>query len=176
MIKYAGIGARKTPEELLPNLSTAAASLAKAGVGLRTGGSWGADQAFYDGWKRVEQDELVEIFVPYSGFRGFVCTNANRVFGPPSKEAKAIAREFHPNWANVGDTGRMYLARNVYQILGFDLESPSDFVLCWTPDGKEIGGTSQGIRIAHSHSIPVINLGNTSLEEANDRIQDILEG
>jgi len=175
MIKYAGIGARKTPEELLPKLTAAAASLAEAGVGLRSGGSWGADQAFYDGWQKVGKDELVEVFVPYSGFRGFVSTHGNRVFGPPSKEARALAREFHPNWANVGDTGRMYLARNGYQVLGPDLKSPSDFVLCWTPGGEEIGGTAQAIRVARGHGIPVINLGKVSLEEANETIQDILD-
>lgn len=48
------------------------------------------------------------------------------------------------------------MARNSYQILGPDLRTPADFVVCWTPDGSETedqrtpltGRTGQAIALA----------------------------
>ena len=51
------------------------------------------------------------------------------------------------------------------QVLGEDCNTPSSFVLCWTPNGKEIGGTSQALRIAKHYNIPIINWG--TVEEPN---------
>lgn len=52
------------------------------------------------------------------------------------------------------------MARNSYQILGQDLsfDNSSRFVVCWTPGGEEVGGTSQAIRIAKYYGIPIFNL------------------
>jgi len=44
--------------------------------------------------------------------------------------------------------------------------TPSNFVICYTPHGKDIGGTSQAIRIAKHHHIPVYNLGNDDVLQA----------
>ena len=35
---------------------------------------------------------------------------------------------------------------------------PSNFVVCYTPDGKASGGTGQAIRIAEYYNIPIYNL------------------
>ena len=51
-------------------------------------------------------------------------------------------------------------SRNAMQVLGFDLDDPVDFVLCWTPGGNKLGGTATAIRIAEDHNVPVYNLGN----------------
>ncbi len=56
--------------------------------------------------------------------------------------------------------------RNVYQILGPDLAKPTQFVICYTPDGAtclneftpKSGGTRTAIRIAELHNIPVFNI------------------
>ena len=50
------------------------------------------------------------------------------------------------------------MARNCYQVLGEDLKSPVDMIICWTPDGKAAGGTGQALRIANDNDIPVFNL------------------
>ncbi|ANJ20785.1 DprA-like DNA recombination-mediator protein [Roseobacter phage RD-1410W1-01] len=170
---YAGIGARETPGPILDSMRNAATALAKAGVGLRTGGAKGADQAFFDGWERVGQEQLLEVFVPYSGFRGFR-VGEGPVYGPPTREARLLAKEYHPNWAVLGDTGRDFHARNCYQILGFDLKTPCDFVLCWTKDGKVVGGTGQALRLATAHEIPIFNLGSMSQDEVNEAIMEML--
>lgn len=50
-------------------------------------------------------------------------------------------------------------ARNSYQILGLDLNTPSNFVICWTKNGKGSGGTGQAIRIARAYNIPIFDAG-----------------
>ena len=50
--------------------------------------------------------------------------------------------------------------RNVYQVLGKDLKSPSTFLLCWappTPDGVK-GGTNTAVQLAKKHGAEVINI------------------
>ncbi len=49
----------------------------------------------------------------------------------------------------------MLQARNCYQILGEDLKTPSLFVVCWHTGS---GGTTQAVRLARKHNIPVFNL------------------
>ena len=50
------------------------------------------------------------------------------------------------------------MARNCHQVLGQDLKTPVDFIVCWTKDGGESGGTGQALRIARDLNIPVYNL------------------
>ena len=185
---YAGIGSRETPEPIRKAMRSAAGAMAKAGVTLRTGGAKGADQAFFNGWQSVhgpikvkedftvyfdEEPNLLELYLPYDGYNGFRY-DGNTVFGPPTKEARLLAKKYHPNWSGLGDRGRDFHARNCYQVLGFDLQTPSSFVLCWTEKGKPVGGTAQAIRIAEKHNIPVFNLGSTNLAEASSKIMDII--
>lgn len=39
------------------------------------------------------------------------------------------------------------------------MNSPVNFVICYTAGGRVDGGTGQAIRIAMDHDIPVINAG-----------------
>jgi hypothetical protein len=50
--------------------------------------------------------------------------------------------------------------RNAQIVLGDDLKTPVDFVVCWTPDGKLTGGTAMALRIAFDYDIPIFNLGS----------------
>ena len=52
------------------------------------------------------------------------------------------------------------MARNMHQVLGLTLDVPTDFIVCWTPDGKASGGTGQALRVAKDFSIPIYNLKN----------------
>lgn len=173
---YAGIGARITPPEILNAMYSAAKAMAQANVVLRTGGSSGADQAFYDGLTKIKGEsptELLELYPPYEGFNGFRY-NGKTIFGPPTTEARLMAKEYHPNWGMLGDLGRDFHARNCYQVLGFDLKTPADFIICWTPNGKPVGGTAQAIRIAEKYNIPVFNLSSIDLPTASNKIMDII--
>jgi hypothetical protein len=159
---YAGIGARSTPDEILELMQRAAKGLSNLGYTLRSGGAKGADSAFEAG---VSDPNLKEIFLPFQRFNG----NESPRFGT-CRSARLIAKEFHPNWPNLGCRGRDFMARNAYQILGQNLKRPADFVLCWTPNGKVVGGTGQALRMAAHFQIPVFNFAVMAPNEINDEI------
>lgn len=62
------------------------------------------------------------------------------------------------------------MRRNGCQVLGLELDKPSNMVICYTPDGLPSGGTGQAIRIAESYRIPVINLFHTKIEVLKELI------
>lgn len=176
-LSYAGIGARLTPVDILQLMSGVAANLEELGWTLRTGGAQGADSAFFGG---LATTDLVEVYIPWEGFQGFTRANpqiCNIADLTPSllNTAFAVAEEHHPAWHMLTGPAQRLMARNSFQVLGPDLETPSDCVICWTPKGEIKGGTGQALRIAASHDIPVINLGSCSLEEAEDIISGLLE-
>ena len=164
---YAGIGSRETPKDILSAMTSVGRFMATWGHTLRSGAAPGADSAFEYG--AVSKGGEVEIYLPYKGFKG----HHSELFGS-TKEARQLAAKFHPNWANVGCMGRDFHGRNCYQILGPGLDSPADFVVCWTPKGKTVGGTGQSIRMAEHYDIPIFNLGSMSLDEANEKITELL--
>jgi hypothetical protein len=134
--------------------------LCSKGYILRSGGASGADSAFETG---VPDSSMKEIYLPWKGFNGSV-SSRYRV----ADEAIRFAREFHPAFDRLAYGARRLMARNGYQVLGFDLSTPVDFVICWTKQGKEIGGTAQALKIARSRGIPYFNL---FFFAARDKIQ-----
>ena len=75
-------------------------------------------------------------------------------------ETERIASEVHPAWDRCNEWARGMHSRNCHQILGYDLKSPVDAVICWTPDGKASGGTATAINLAEEQRIPGFNLFN----------------
>jgi len=138
---YAGIGSRSTPAEELPILTKIAAFLEEAGYILRSGGAEGADKAFEAGISRPSQKEI---------FRIKDCT----------PEAEKIARKVHPMWSACNEHARKLHGRNAQIILGKNLDTPVEFVLAWTWDGKERGGTRTGLVLAQNRGIPTFNLAD----------------
>lgn len=145
---YAGIGSRETPEPILRLMTQIAVSLAIAGYTLRSGAADGADAAFEAGASEKE------IYIPWLGFNGSQSTLL------PSKAAFIMAEKFHPAWHKCSQGARKLHARNCHQVLGQDLNTPSEFIICWTKDALGGGGTGQAIRIAKAHHIPVHDLCN----------------
>ena len=90
-------------------------------------------------------------------------------------ETERIASEVHPAWDRCNEWARGMHSRNCHQILGYDLQSPVDAVICWTPDGKIQGGTSTAIRISMKYNIPVFNLGTKDKESVLQSIKNFLE-
>lgn len=166
---YTGIGSRDTPQDILEAMTAVGSFMAANSHTLRSGAAAGADEAFETGCDAA--DGTKEIYLPYMRFRGH---EAGPEYWGASPNALQIARQFHPNWRALSDVGWLFMGRNTYQILGRDLKTPTDFVLCWTPGGKSVGGTSQALRLADHYRIPVFNLGSMSLDEANEEISDLL--
>lgn len=149
---YAGIGSRATPNDILKEMEEMAQYLEKQGYILRSGGAPGADTAFEAGAINKE------IYLPWKGFN-----NHPGGIYPPTEEAFNIASFYHPKWPFLTQGAQKLHARNVHQILGRDCNTPSAFVLCWTPGGSEApddkrGGTGQAIRVANGYKICVVNM------------------
>jgi hypothetical protein len=158
---YAGIGSRKTPPDMLAKMKRVAARLEKLGYTLRSGGADGADSAFAAGCGKKE------IYLPWDGFNGVKQESGHtRIVSEPSQDAEIIASLVHPAFGRLTAPVKKLMARNSHQILGHDLRTPVDFVVCWTPDGAEsggersrdTGGTGQAIALASMWGIPVFNL------------------
>jgi hypothetical protein len=140
---YTGVGSRKTPKDICELMTLAARRLQNNGWHLRSGGAYGADTAFASG---TTGDDAHTIFLP-----GNVCS-----------EAEVTASRIHPAWNTCSTYARRLHARNVYQVLGRDMRTPSKGLICWTPRGESVGGTRTAIVLALKHNVPVINLGRTT--------------
>jgi hypothetical protein len=160
---YAGIGSRETPETDLELLRRIARQLAADGWVLRSGGAPGADTACESGAADAGDDS--EIYLPWAGFNGHgegIVASAL----PSLRRALDVAEPFHPAWDRLKQPVRLLMARNVMQVLGADLSSPSRFVVCWASgsrfDGGRIvdvaGGTGMAVRLAAAHGIAVFNI------------------
>lgn len=144
---YAGIGARSTPESVLAKMRDIGRRGAEAGHTLRTGGARGADAAFQEGARSAGGDGLYWGFIEV--YRASDAT----------PQAIELASKYHPNWRACADYVRKLHGRNIMILLGHDLNSPVDLVICWTPGGEVVGGTGQALRAAKARGIKVVNLG-----------------
>lgn len=147
---YTGVGSRNTPQTIGLQMQAIAKQLAAAGYILRSGGASGADSFFESG---LDPDNFREIYLPWANFNN----NLSPLFKVCNK-AMQIAEGVHPNWKRLSNGGKKLHARNVYQVLGRDLKTPSKFLVCWTPNGEAVGGTRTAIKIAEAHNVPVCNL------------------
>lgn len=152
---YTGIGSRKTPILYLAEMRNIAEDLAGRGCTLRSGGAAGADSAFEQGCGNGRK----EIYLPWRGFnKNSSKLWFNRFPYEICQEAYKQARLVHPAWDRLSTPVKTLHARNVLQVMGKDLQTPSEFVVCWTPNGACMGGTATAIKLAQKYDIRVINL------------------
>lgn len=157
---YTLIGSRSTPEPVLRKLRTIASILDDHGYMGRSGGADGADSALEDAAHNIE------IFLPWNGFNDRYVDGVRYFLPDPSLEAEAIryAQAAHPKWEKCKPSHRKLHGRNPFQVLGADLQTPSEFVIFYAQpkrDGKEgavMGGTNTAVSVALSKGIPVYNL------------------
>ena len=146
---YAGVGSRETPQDVLKTMLKIGKYLATKGYTLRSGGAKGADTAFENGCDSVGGNK--EIFYANNNKGTLMLTEVIPL-------AEQIASSVHPAWDRCNEYARKLHTRNVAQVMGADLKHPVDFLVCWTKNGKKIGGTSTAISIAEMNNIPVFNL------------------
>lgn len=165
---YAGIGSRKVPKKDAALLQEFAYQAARKGLGLRSGAAIGCDAACELG--AIDACGKTEIFLPWRGYE----RHPSQLFEDNSM-ALDIAKTIHPAWGALSGAARKMIARNMQQITGQNLDTPVEFVICWTPDGCEskaqysihTGGTGSAIALASTLDIPVFNIRNTGrLNEA----------
>ena len=160
---YAGIGSRQTPQDVLDYMKNIATRLENEGLTLRSGHAEGADKAFESGSAKNHEIYLAD------DIQNNTYNNADH--------ATQIAYTEHPNpkYLKAKSFARNLMARNSYQVLGSDLNTPVDFVVCYAPldeNGVPKGGTSQAIRIANDLNIPVFNLAEEGAKEALEQYLD----
>lgn len=166
MIKYAGIGSRATPPEIIEVMEDFAYAVASEAI-LRSGGASGADTAFEYGATLGGGQR--EIYLPWAGFNGIKHGHLDRA----TDAAMEIAAHYHPRWQYLKRGAKLLHGRNTHQILGKDLTDPVDFVVCWTKEAKGGGGTGQALRIAKDRGITIYDLAD---ENALDDILAVIDG
>jgi hypothetical protein len=151
---YAGIGSRETPPNMKPLMQLIAQKMEEKGYILRSGAAFGADQFFESG---VKEEANKEIYLPWKEFNGSKSSLYSK-YEELDAETDIITKKYHPNYDTLTFPAKKLLGRNAYQVLGPKLNDPVKLVICWTVDGKVIGGTGQAMRIAMDKKIPIINL------------------
>jgi hypothetical protein len=142
---YTGVGSRNTPANILDLMKDIAHHLQRSGYTLRSGGAKGADSSFENGAGIDKQIFYANDTTP---------------------QAEAIAAQFHPAWNRCSEYARKLHGRNSFQVLGPNLNEPSELLICWTPDGCtthnkrtiKTGGTGTAISIADAYGVKVYNL------------------
>lgn len=157
-MKYAGIGSRTAPMDVLKRIRDLATTLAHMKFELHTGGALGCDKAFIDGHHMAGKDAY--LWLPWQYYNGYITDL-------PDVDYKHLdfTKKYHPAWNKCSEKAKIMHARNAQILLGNDLDDPVKFVVCWTPNGELKGGTAQGLRIAIDYNIPIFNLASDGAEE-----------
>lgn len=186
---YTGVGTRKIHDTAHNRLNGIARELFLKGLVLRSGGAIGADTAFARGSVYHLPTQVVvtnhallsEIYIPWDGYNGLVLKDRweEKVLPlthlPDDLVAKAteMAARIHPKWSRCTDGARKLHTRNVFQVLGMNLDDPSAFFVCWADyeDRKctPMGGTRTAWMIAQEYGLPCFNLKNRKHTDEYER-------
>jgi hypothetical protein len=153
MMFYTGVGSRSTPTDVIALMKRIANYYRSKGYVLRSGGAKGADTAFELGAK-----ENKEIYIPWRSFSTYKShiVPTTRQF----ERAYVIASAIHPVWGTLSDGVKKLHARNIFQVLGLTLDTPSNFLVYWAQEvkGEIEGGTRTAVVCARNNNIPTFNL------------------
>lgn len=159
---YTGVGSRNTPANIIKLMRIITTRLSRERYTLRTGDATGADQVFRNEAKTASCLDNYNEDIP--------APPMPEVYSPDqcTPEAEAIASRFHPAWNRCSAFAKRLHGRNSFQVLGPNLNEPSEFLICWTPDGCKrhvdrtikTGGTGTAISIADAYGVHVYNLAN----------------
>lgn len=177
---FTGVGSRKagTREDLI-RIGTICRKMVAFGGVLRSGGATGADTIFetaHEYFLRIDKyggcipnHRRSEIYTPWAGYYSDCCDDSD-VIDLESVDvglvhtAYEIAKSIHPAWGSLSEGGRKLHARNVLQVLGKDLKTPSALLVCVAPTndprrrGVPVGGTRTAWKVAELHGIDCYNI------------------
>lgn len=171
MFYWTGIGTRDTPPAQHRVATWVGFHTTKIGGVLRSGGAKGSDIAFQQGVELFcDRNQLSpgwrqQIYLPQPSFNGLFAYPAygyiDSLALPAWEEAEAIAATLHPAWHRCHGFARRAHVRNVFQILGHELNTPSEFLVFYkepTASGQITGGTATAYNLAMRYGIPCYNL------------------
>lgn len=154
---YTGIGSRNVPAIYKERIQIIASLLDQVGYTLRSGGADGSDSYF------EEMSTKKEIYLPWKYFN----KNTSQLYTTPTM-AGQLASFHHVVYDKLQPSVKSLMNRNVLQVIGKTLDTPSDFVVCYTEDGCETaihrtsktGGTGLAISLADTIGVKVYNIKN----------------
>lgn len=166
-----GIGSRKAPEAHLKLFYQLGYRWCMDGFTWRSGGAKGSDEAFWFGYiKARNQGGLgrCEVYLPGERMRHFEENGRLGVYNAASfgnwRIAEQLALSARGGSGGLNDWGIRLHTRNAYQVLGRDLATPSNAVVCSAPLTNNPlvvkGGTNTAVTLAHLHNVPVWNMEN----------------
>ena len=168
-LRYAGIGARATPDAVLADMDVIAGWLARTGWHLSSGGADGADSAFAAGAPAGQRT----IWLPWRGYNGHRGPDCWVLSAAAMAACIEIAAPLHPAWERCSPAVRKLHARNAAVLLDGTQDRPVDAVVAWSEHGQAVGGTGMAIRIAEARGIPVFNLGAMTPRAVCERLAAI---
>ena len=98
-------------------------------------------------------------------------SNPSTLFGI-TNECFELTLKYTPNLEFFKRQTQLLICRDTYQVLGGNLNTPVEFIVCYTNNGNTSGGTGYAIRIAESMNIPVFNRG--LYNDYDSFLQDIM--
>ncbi|MNZ56187.1 hypothetical protein D3C78_741280 [compost metagenome] len=174
---YTGVGSRETPADVMDFMEELAFHLAQDKWVLRSGGAQGADSAFETGCDQFPGRK--EIFIPWPGFSGTIGKCMHYLLSDSSRElqqeAEKLASQVHPAWDRLTRGGKALHTRNVFQVLGKNLDRRSNILVCWAKTDKygvPVGGTRTAWVLAEEFAVPCYNL---SKQEDREKIEKWLK-
>jgi hypothetical protein len=176
---YTGVGSRSTPIYLLYMISKLAMIFEQQGFVLRSGCALGSDAAFEDAL--LYPNTTSEIYIPNKNFPSKMNTSFKSHYIIPieryGKSFDGLYRQamrlihdlsIHKAWQRCKPYVMDLHNRNMFQVLGLDLQTPSKFTICYTKNGEKLysdtdwntGGTATAINASDLHKVKVFNVGN----------------
>lgn len=169
---YTMIGSRETPKEILEIMCKLSNKLSRWLYCGRSGGADGADHCLEVGLsdliKNNSAEGKMEVYLPWKDFNGRDSSKSGYYTLPylnNKKQAEEIASKIHPAWDRCSQGAQKLHTRNVYQLLGLDLKTPSDFVICYAKPKYEDrrteevkGGTATAVKLGIDNNVKIYNL------------------
>lgn len=193
-MRIAMTGSLNAPEKVLSTLSEIAFRLTSSGCLITSGFAEGAEQAAAAG----AVPGRINLFLPWPKYN--LHPGGPGVYIPPPEGRrerlafeqmlrgtqviskpiwKAAMDEILLRYPSIADSfpgSRRLASRSYLQVLGEDLETPVDFLVCWAPkdDNGVKGGGRYAYEIAMSRNIPCYNIFfGEDLEALTSLIQEI---
>ena len=169
-MKIAGIGSRKTPQTICGAIFKIGTWCAVQKIEISSGHADGADWAFESGCGK-----FCTVYLPWPRFNSQLKMCGTPIVPGFTKEIMELSKKYHPSFDSLSAGAKKLIARDAFQVLGLDLKSPVDAIVCWTKDAKVVGGTGQALRIAKAYNIPVLNMASEEYNTADKVIAKLKE-
>ncbi|QPB12418.1 hypothetical protein [Providencia phage PSTCR6] len=165
------IGSREVPSNIAKYQKIIGKKLSSLGVQGFSGDAKGSDKNFLLHYSENLRTIIKPEKAPnLKGFYSFDSFDQNI-----KDKARKIVEVFCPDLSSKSVIAQKLLTRNAFQVLGLDLESPTDAVLFYAPEdkyGNVKGGTRVAVRIARAKGIPTFNMYD---QKTLDKILKIFE-